>query len=301
MTTGFETQWKILVVDDDTAILSVIEKLLSRESYLVDTAQNASDGWEKLNQMTGGYDFMILDRLMPEIDGMELLRRIKADPSHQAMPIIMQSGAASPEEIAEGIEAGAYYYLAKPFASKSLLSIVRAVSADIRMRNEVAAQAAKYIESLKHFTRAELEFFTLEDINCVVGVLAAMCPDPESASSGLLELLLNAVEHGNLGITYEEKKQLMLDDVWEQEVRRRLLLPRYAGRVGTVFFTRGDDALEFRITDQGGGFQWEQYLELDPQRSLDPNGRGIAMARRLSFSKVEYFGCGNTVVATIAI
>jgi anti-sigma regulatory factor (Ser/Thr protein kinase) len=128
-----------------------------------------------------------------------------------------------------------------------------------------------------------------------------MCPDPDKASSGLMELLLNAVEHGNLGITYDEKKQLMYEDRWEHELRRRLTLPEYANRVATVAFERKADSLEFRITDQGNGFDWARYLELEPGRSLDPNGRGIAMARRFSFSRIEYLGSGNVVTASVAL
>lgn len=290
----------VLVVDDDHDMLSVIRKILQSESYHVETADNASIAWEKLTQPESTYDFVILDRIMPGLSGLELLKKIKADRRLRSIPIIMQSGASAPKDIAEGIEAGVFYYLTKPFTPKALLAIARSVVADINFRAEVAAQAARYVKSLMHITRAELCFTTLEDINSVAGILAAMCPDPESASSGLLELLLNAIEHGNLGITYDEKKHLMLENRWEEEVRRRLALPEYLNRTATVSFTRKDDTLEFRIIDQGNGFNWTQYLQLDPQRSLDPNGRGIAMARRLSFSSIEYEGSGNTVVATIA-
>jgi len=289
-----------MVVDDDPDLLSLVKEILLKESYQIETADNASIAWEKLNRPASNIDFMILDRSMPGMGGLGLLRKMKADRLLRSIPIIMLSGASSPEEIAEGIEAGVFYYLTKPFTPKALLAIARSVVADISFRTKVAAQAARYFQSLMYFTYAELRFSTLEDINSVAGLLAAMCPDPESASSGLLELLLNAIEHGNLGITYEEKKQLMLENRWEDEVRRRLALPEYASRVATVSFERKNDSLEFRITDQGSGFDWAQYLTLDPQRSLDPNGRGIAMARRLSFSDMEYQGAGNIVVATIS-
>jgi len=289
-----------MVVDDDPDLLSLVKEILLKESYQIETADNASIAWEKLNRPASNIDFMILDRIMPGMGGLDLLRKMKADRLLRSIPIIMLSGASSPEEIAEGIEAGVFYYLTKPFTPKALLAIARSVVADISFRTKVAAQAARYFQSLMYFTYAELRFSTLEDINSVAGLLAAMCPDPESASSGLLELLLNAIEHGNLGITYEEKKQLMLENRWEDEVRRRLALPEYASRVATVSFERKNDSLEFRITDQGSGFDWTQYLTLDPQRSLDPNGRGIAMARRLSFSDMEYQGAGNIVVATIS-
>ena len=294
-------KWKILVVDDEPAILVLVRELLQDDACTVETAADASLAWDKLVNADSPFSFVILDRLMPVIDGLELLRRIKADPRFAAVPVIMQSGATSPEQIAEGIEAGAFYYLTKPFLTKSLLCIVHAVMADIELRAEVSSQAARYIQSLSYFTRAELRFKTLQDVNRVAGILAAMCPDPEAASQGLSELLLNAIEHGNLGISYDEKKQLMYEDRWETEVMRRLNLPEFMDRSATVNFERKKEALEFTITDQGVGFDWSKYIKLDPDRSHDPNGRGIAMAHRYSFSKIEYQFAGNVVVATICL
>lgn len=295
------TKWNVLAVDDEPHILALIAELLNSETCTVETAADAALAWEKLNEAESCFDFVILDRMMPGVDGLELLRRLKADERLATLPVIMQSGATSPEQIAEGIEAGAFYYLTKPYTMSALSCIVRAVMADSELRAKVAAQAAQYRESLNYFTSAELRFSTLEDVNRVAGILAAMCPDPDKASSGLMELLLNAVEHGNLGITYDEKKLLMYEDRWEHELQRRLALPEYANRAATVTFERKAGSLEFRISDQGNGFDWVRYLELEPGRSLDPNGRGIAMARRYTFSRIEFQGTGNVVTATVAL
>ncbi|MDD2900228.1 MAG: response regulator [Desulfuromonadaceae bacterium] len=294
-------KWQVLVVDDEPSILFLITNLLINEDCEVETATNSADAWEKLNQPEALFSLIILDRMMPGMDGLDLLRMVKADSRLASIPVIMESGATAPEQVAEGIEAGAFYYLTKPYTPNMLLCIVRAVFTDIERRNKVYAQSARYVESLKYFTRAELRFASLEDVNCVAGILSAMCPDPESASSGLAELLLNAIEHGNLGISYNEKKQLMFEDRWESELNRRLTLPEYAERCATVTFDRTSRALEFRITDQGNGFDWSKYLTPDPERALDPNGRGIAMARRFSFNTVEYEGTGNVVTATIVL
>jgi hypothetical protein len=53
------------------------------------------------------------------------------------------------------------------------------------------------------------------------------------------------------------------------------------------------------VIDQGAGFDWQRYLDFDPERATDPNGRGIAMARLMSFESLSYSGCGNCVVATV--
>ncbi len=54
------------------------------------------------------------------------------------------------------------------------------------------------------------------------------------------------------------------------------------------------------LADDGQGFAWQDYLELDPRRACDPNGRGIALSKVLSFSSIHHEGCGNIAVATIA-
>jgi len=296
------TKWHILVVDDEPNILNVIKEFLSTDTCSVETETDALRAWEQLNSPCSSFDIIVLDRIIPgDFDGLELLHRIKATGHLRNIPVIMQTGASSPEQIAEGIEAGVYYYLTKPYTMKTLECIVRAVTADLELRREVAAQADKFSKSLKQFTFGELRFATLDEVNSVAGILAAMCPDPDTASQGLVELLLNAVEHGNLGITYDEKKQLMFKDAWEDEVNLRLALPQYKDRTARVSFVRNADSLEFLITDQGSGFDWTGYLDPDPERSFDPNGRGIAMARLYSFASLEYQGTGNSVKATISL
>jgi hypothetical protein len=117
---------------------------------------------------------------------------------------------------------------------------------------------------------------------------------------GLTELMVNAVEHGNLGITYREKSALNEKGNWRDEVDRRLALPENADRFATICMRRAADGISFTILDRGDGFDWQSYLEMCPERAFDSHGRGIAMSRMLSFTSVEYSGNGNTVCATVA-
>jgi len=292
------TEWRVLAVDDEPTVLDLIESVLGAENLTVETAADGFAAWEKITAPDSDFSFMILDHQLPGMNGLELLRRIKADDKLKMMPVIMQSGAATPEEIAAGIEAGAFYYLTKPWTATAMCCIVRAVLAELNLRLKSATQAAGGLD-LKNLLSAEVSFATLEDVHSLSGTFSSICPAPYQAGNGLVELLLNAVEHGNLELSYEDKKDLMWEDRWEAEVRRRLELPEYRGRRATLKFRRSDEALEFRITDQGPGFDWRRYLEFDPERSGDPNGRGIAIARRFSFSRIEYLDKGNVVVATI--
>ena len=113
------------------------------------------------------------------------------------------------------------------------------------------------------------------------------------------ELLLNAVEHGNLGISYAEKSRLLDANTWEQAVEDRLADPVFGHRTASVSVSRDGSAVTFVIRDQGEGFDWTDYLDFDPERAFDAHGRGIAMARQASFDEVEFLGNGNTVRARL--
>lgn len=107
------------------------------------------------------------------------------------------------------------------------------------------------------------------------------------------------MEHGNLALSYQDKTDLLLEGCWQEEVDRRLDLPEYRERYVEVFFERLPNSIRFTISDQGNGFDWTKYLDFDPERIFDPHGRGIAMARKLSFSTLEFQGNGNSVLATV--
>jgi anti-sigma regulatory factor (Ser/Thr protein kinase) len=146
---------------------------------------------------------------------------------------------------------------------------------------------------------ARFRFRTFNDAERLSALLALPTPDPAKASLGLLELLLNAVEHGNLELGYAGKSEAIEADQWREELARRLADPRYRDRVAEVAVRRTGDRIIFRITDQGPGFDWRCYLDIDPARLFDSHGRGIAMARHMGFTHLEYRGNGNEVEAIV--
>ena len=297
-------KWRLLVVDDEPLNLEIIAEFLDEAHFELDLTLNAERALEKLEAPGAVYDLIVLDRMMPGMSGIEMLRLIKAERRFQRIPVIMQTAASSPEQVREGIEAGAYYYLTKPYEPKALLAIIRAALADIEDQAKQAAtveQMQYQSDALRLVTHAEFHFATLAEARSLAALLAALCPAPDAAAIGLSELLVNAVEHGNLGISYDEKSHLNREGGWADEITRRLAQPEYQGRVATVSIERGEENIFFIITDQGTGFNWRNYLEMDPARAFDPNGRGIAMAKQISFSSLEYHGCGNKAVATVAL
>ena len=290
---------RILAVDDEPMNLKVIRATLSSSGYLLDFAENGEEAWQRLQDPKVEYDLVVLDRMMPILDGMALLKRMKQEARYRNIPVIMQTAAAAPEQVAEGLAAGAHYYLTKPYEPDALRVIVEAALESYSQiaALEKSAQDCSLIRPL--ILNAEFRFRTPADVKALVAQLTNLCPIPNTTGMGLSELMLNAVEHGNLGLSYAEKTRLKWEDGWDQEIERRLELPENACKFAAVRLDIGDSEVVFSIQDTGPGFDWTAYLDFAPDRAFDPNGRGIAMARSLSFSTVEYQGNGNTVVARV--
>jgi CheY-like chemotaxis protein len=290
---------RVLVVDDEELNLFIIEEFLDQEEIALEMHSNPLAAWASLMAPESNFSLVILDRMMPELDGMEFLRRMKREARFADIPVIMQTAASSPDQVREGLEAGAYYYLTKPYEPEALISIVRVAMEERRTRSQLRSRAARLEEAQKLIRTVEYRFVTLDDITSLVPVLAAMCPAPDAVAPGLSDLMVNAVEHGNLAVSYQEKSLLKWEGDWEAEIHRRLALPQFRERFATIRLERAAESVVFTITDQGHGFEWSKFLTFDPARAFDPNGRGIAMARMMSFSSLDYQGCGNVVVATV--
>ena len=295
------TRSTILAVDDDPVNLHIIGEIFKREPVSLSYAESGEHALRMLGDPLNSFDVVLLDRMMPGLDGLEVLRRMKAEPRLSHTPVVMQTAAAAPDEVCEGLTAGAHYYLTKPYAPSTLRTIVRSALDYARDRRELEARAGSVSDALSLLERATFSAATLEDAQRLAGFLAQLCPDPKVAVLGIAELLVNAIEHGNLGISCTEKAQLMREDRLAQELQRRLSLPEWSGKRAYISVERHANELEFRVVDQGEGFDFRPFLELDPARAFEPNGRGIALARMMSFTSLEYQGAGNIVVAKIAL
>lgn len=292
---------RVLVVEDHPIGRKLLVGQLDAAGYDVLTAGDGVEALAVLEDEGDAIDVVLLDRRMPRMDGMEVLRRLKADPRLSGVPVVMQTAADGRDEIIEGIRAGAFYYLTKPFDPQVLLSITAAAVEDHVHLRRLRRELDRRGKGLGLMVSADFRYRTIDEANDLAVTLAQACPEPGKRVMGLAELLINAVEHGNLGITYDEKHDLLARRAWNEEVARRLAAPEHRHKEVSVAFRRHAARIEITITDQGAGFDWSRYLELDPARAFDNHGRGIALARRVSFDSVRYRGRGNEVVATIEL
>lgn len=289
----------VLVIDDEEFNLELISEYLSTSEINSVCASNGAEALEILHKSPDLFSAVLLDRMMPGMDGMEVLSKIKADTELNRLPVIMQTAKVGSENMRESLEAGAHYYITKPYDQQTLLAIVTTAVKDYQYHVLLQSTVKQSAQTLKLMNRGEFRYRTLDDGKNLALLLANACPDPDKVVLGLTELMINAIEHGNLGISYEEKSKLNLTGAWEQEVNRRLESSEYSSKYVLVNYEELDREIEFTIIDQGAGFDWHEYLEMSPQRAFDSHGRGIAMANTVSFNRIDYRGHGNEVRVTV--
>jgi CheY-like chemotaxis protein len=289
----------VLAVDDNAVNRHIIGEILRRDQMDVSFADSAEQALRLLESPQSHYDIVVLDRMMGGVDGIEVLRRMKSAPRLADTPVVMQTAAAAPDQVSEGLSAGAHYYLTKPYAPDALRTIVRAALSDARARNELVVRAQSAVGALGLLQSGVFDCRTLEEAQGLAGLLAQLGAEPRVAVVGLWELLANAIEHGNLGIDCSQKAVLIRSEGWSVEIRRRQQLPEFTAKRVRVEVERRGDEIEFCVRDEGRGFDYAKYLEFDPTRAFEPNGRGIALARLMSFRRLTYEGAGNIARATL--
>ena len=112
---------KLLLVEDDQSITELLAEALSDHDYVVDVATDGQAGWECVESCD--YDLLLLDVLLPKVDGISLCRRLRS--KGYGMPILMLTARDTFRDRLAGIEAGANDYLVKPYKLQDLLTCIR--------------------------------------------------------------------------------------------------------------------------------------------------------------------------------
>ena len=115
------------------------------------------------------------------------------------------------------------------------------------------------------------------------------------ATTGLRELVVNAVEHGNLEIDFDQKSELLATGKWQDEIESRLANAAFCDRIASVELMRCDFTFIIRITDQGPDSDWRKHLDPDTAPRHMLHGRGMLLAMSAGFGDIQYDGSGNRV------
>jgi DNA-binding response OmpR family regulator len=115
---------RLLLAEDEIELANALAAILTHSGYETDTANDGEEALKRLSECT--YDALVLDVMMPKLDGLEVLRRMRA--AKNATPVIILTAKSELDDKVEGLDAGADDYLTKPFAAKELLARIRAVT-----------------------------------------------------------------------------------------------------------------------------------------------------------------------------
>lgn len=113
---------RILIVDDDEELSSLLNELLTREGFRVETQNDGRRGLSAA--LAGGHDLLVLDVMLPGLDGFEILKRIRRE---SKLPVLMLTARGEDEDRIVGLELGADDYLSKPFNTRELVARIRAI------------------------------------------------------------------------------------------------------------------------------------------------------------------------------
>ena len=285
---------KVLIVDDDRDSRDLLKSLVEEQGYPAAVAPDGRLGLEAFRRFQP--DVVFSDVRMPEMDGLELLEAIRRE--DQSTIFILVTGFGCEEYAIRALRQGADDYIHKPIFDTDFVPLVRKYAdlvGDRSADREVRAMFAHRTFSLELDNEPER-------VPSIAGRLLAetgdAIPMEEQAGvrTGLVELLMNAIEHGNLGITYEQKATaLRAPEGMTELTRRRLEQPELAVRRVTVHFRMDARTCEWIIVDEGAGFDWQAVPDATQGEALyASHGRGI-MLSRLYFDAVEYQGLGNVV------
>jgi DNA-binding response OmpR family regulator len=114
---------KVLIVDDEANIVISLEFLMEQAGYAVAIARNGDEAIEKIESFRP--DLVLLDVMLPGVNGFDILQRVRQQPEHHGMAIIMLTAKGREVEVTKGLALGADAYITKPFSTRDLLAEVR--------------------------------------------------------------------------------------------------------------------------------------------------------------------------------
>jgi CheY-like chemotaxis protein len=282
---------RILLVEDEPAVRGVLAEVLRHYGYELREAADGRNAIEFFAEQPA--EIVITDVRMPGIDGLELLARIKKIAPETC--VVIMTGYGGEDTAIQAIRNGASNYFKKPVNIPEFVYAVGVLADLVRSRRE-----HRFDPRL-----LEMESRTVRignDLDAIYPVIRGLTENPaafgfdvEATRIALLEALTNAIEHGNLGITLAEKRAALSNGTLRELYARRAATPAGRDRTVRVEYELTPARICYRVTDEGGGFDWRSLPDFsDPEHLLAGCGRGIVVMR-LSMNEVAFNDRGNAL------
>ncbi len=289
----------VLVIDPSSENQAGIAHMVQGRGIVVTMAADPSAALASLDRTAP--DVIITDLFLPDAAGLALLKEVRS--RRELCPVIVMAVDAPESVIVQALRDGAVDYLHKPVTEEELAHVL------YRARHLLPGNLA----DLSGIRQSDFQLVMDSDPAFITGVLSWLIKTSASALSdvqrlhlqgALQELLVNAVEHGNLDISYREKQEALAKDEYESLLEHRLAQPRFKHRQVTiqVLYEREAKRLVYRITDEGKGFPWRSFLTqtVEALGLEEGSGRGIFMTRSM-FPSLTYNDRGNEATITVPL
>ena len=192
---------RILIVEDEPKIARFVELELTHEGYEVDKAADGREGVERA--LAGDYDLILLDILLPQLNGMEVLRRVRRE---KDTPVILLTARDAVMDKVAGLDAGADDYITKPFAIEELLARIRVA---LKRREALAAVAATTAPDASAMTPVETTVLTIQGVSLDVDRHeVTVAGEPVELTNREFEVLKALMENREIVMSRERLAQL---------------------------------------------------------------------------------------------
>lgn len=287
---------RILIIDDEKPVRDLLKIALTNDGYIVFEAEDGKHGFKLFKETNP--DIVIADVKMPGISGIEVTRKIKELTGNT--DVLIMTGYGTEDLVIEALRAGASNYIKKPIVLNELYNLLDDIV--IKRVNKTRSEVIKDVVVFEQKDIVLDNDFTKVwgTINQILYNLPSSVNEKiiEGMRVGLYEIIINAIEHGNLGISYSEKSKALKEGMYSKLIIGRSNKANEEGKRIFIHCSTNGSELMVEVKDQGKGFNYKELPNLnDPDTFLSSHGRGIFLAS-LYFDKVEFKDPGNTVLLT---
>ncbi|MBD3309237.1 response regulator [candidate division KSB3 bacterium] len=282
----------ILLIDDESNFLKLLRHPLLEHGHTITEAYDGKQGWQLFSDTPARFDVIITDVEMPMLNGVGLLKRLREN--GYDTPVVVMTAYKEIQTLIEVLRLGAFDFLLKPFTAKALLDILTKLETIQEHHKAQFTALPSFTETIELTIPSQTDLI-LKVRSFLQDRLKAFCKfhaiDERNIVLCLHEALVNAIIHGNLEIPSEVK--LDSADTFEQLVRQREADPHFAERLVAIRCQITPCALTFAITDEGKGFDPEQFRYADPVE-FNPGGRGLLIITSV-MDEVSWNETGNCI------
>ena len=228
--------------------------------------------------------------------GLKNLVKLKRRSKTESVPVIMMDYESNHAKQLEAFKKGAFQIIQSENNKQQIKLIILSGLNSINNFHRLTLSIKDIQHSLTYLDQANFSFHTISEAQKLAQTLSFTCQESTKVAMGLTEILVNAVEHGNLELSYQDKTLHQANNTWQKELQKRQKLPKYKDKFVSVKVRRIDCMIEFTVMDQGKGFDFTKFMTIDPEKIDQSHGRGISIARLISFDQLEYESPGNKVI-----